>query len=91
MNDNLMSATSRDISISGMRLLVNEFVSVFTRLVIEVPIPSTPKAIRAVSKVAWIQKRPYGEQYELGLHFLDITEDDRRDIHEYVERLTPKQ
>lgn len=90
-SDSIMGAIARDISSGGIRVLVNEFVSVFTRLVVEVAIPSTPKPVRVISKVAWIQKRPHGEQYEVGMQFLDMAEEDRRNICEFVKRSTPKQ
>ena len=77
-SDSVMGAIARDISSGGIRVLVNEFVSVFTRLVVEVAIPSTPKAVRVISKVAWMQ-------------FLDMAEEDRRNIAEFVERAVPKQ
>jgi len=86
-----MGAIARDISSGGIRVLVNEFVSVFTRLVVEVAIPSTPKPVKVISKVAWIQKRPHGEQYEVGMQFLDMAEEDRRNITEFVEKSIPKQ
>lgn len=90
-SDSIINTISRDISTGGIRLLVNEFISVFTRLVLEIAVPSTPKPVKAVSKVAWIQKRPYGEQYEVGVEFMDMPEEDRRDIFDFVEKSIPKQ
>jgi len=90
-SDSVMGAIARDISSGGIRVLVNEFISVFTRLVVEVYIPSTSEAVKVVSKVAWIQKRPHGEQYEVGMQFMDMAEEDRRNISEFVERSIPKQ
>lgn len=89
-SDSVMGAIARDISSGGIRVLVNEFISVFTRLVVEVYIPSTSEAVKVVSKVAWIQKRPHGEQYEIGMQFLDMAEEDRRNISEFVERSIPR-
>ena len=89
--DATIGAIARDISNGGIRLVVNEFLSIFTRLVVEISIPSTPKPVRAISKVVWIRKRPYGEQYEVGMQFVDMTEEDKRNIFQFVERLIPKQ
>lgn len=90
-SDAVVGTIARDISGGGVRLVVNEFISVFTRLVVEVSIPPTPKPIRATSKVVWVRKRPYGEQYEVGMEFVDITEEDKRNISNFVERSIPKQ
>ena len=89
-SDSIVNAISRDVSAGGVRLLVNEFVSVFTRLVLEIAVPSMPKPVRVVSKVAWIRKRPYGEQYEVGAHFLEMSEDDRKGICGFMEKSIPK-
>lgn len=90
-SDSVISAISRDISTGGVRLLVNEFISVFTRLVLEIAVPSSPKPVRAVSKVAWVRKRPYGEQYEVGVEFMDMPDEGRRGICDFVERSVPRQ
>lgn len=88
-SDATVNAIARDISVGGVRLLVNEFVSVFTRLVLEIAMPSTPKPVRAVSKITWIRKRPYGEQYEVGAQFMDMSDEDRKDINDFIERSIP--
>ncbi|MDD5424026.1 MAG: PilZ domain-containing protein [Candidatus Omnitrophica bacterium] len=90
-SDSVINAISRDISTGGVRLLVNEFISVFTRLVLEIAMPSSPKPVRVVSKVAWVRKRPYGEQYEVGVEFMDMPDEDRRGIDDFIERSALKQ
>jgi len=89
-DDSVVNAISRDISNGGVRLLVNEFISVFTRLVLEIALPSVPKPVRVVSKVTWIRKRPYGEQYEVGAQFMDMSEEDKRGVFDFVESSVPK-
>ena len=88
--DSVINAISRDISTGGVRLLVNEFISVFTRLILDIAIPSAPKPVRVVSKVAWIRKRPYGEQYEVGAQFTDMPEEVKRGVFDFVERSIPE-
>lgn len=90
-NDAIMGTIARNISKGGVALIVNEFISVFTRLIVEISIPPIAKPIRAISKVVWIRKRPHGEQYEVGMEFVDITEEDRRNVSDFVERSIPKQ
>ncbi len=90
-DDSVIGAIARDISAGGIRLLVNEFVSVFTRLVLEIALPSSPKPVRVISKVAWVRKRPHGEQYEVGMQFMDIAEEDKRGIFDFVEKSIPRQ
>ncbi|MFH1778994.1 MAG: PilZ domain-containing protein [Candidatus Omnitrophota bacterium] len=89
-SDATVGTVMRDISTGGIRFIANEFISVFTRLVVEISIPLTSKPVRAISKVVWIRKRPSGEQYELGMQFIDMTEEDRGNISNFVERSIPK-
>lgn len=89
-SDSAINAITRDISRGGIRILVDEFISVFTRLVVEISIPSVIRPIKVVSKVAWVCKRPYGDQYEVGMQFIDIPQEDRRDIFEFVDKSSRK-
>ena len=89
-SNSVVSAISRDISSGGARLLVNEFISVFTRLILEITVPSAPKPVRAVSKITWVRKRPYGEQYEVGAQFMEMSEEDRRGVVDFIEKSVPR-
>ena len=75
---------SRDVSEGGVRFLSNEFLSVFTRLLLEVSIPSLSRPVKAISKVAWIQKVPRSNQYNVGVQFMDMTEEDKKQLASFV-------
>jgi c-di-GMP-binding flagellar brake protein YcgR len=79
---------TKDISEGGIRFKTNEFISLACRLVVEITIPTTPKPIKAISKVAWIRKVSSGDQYELGNQFLEIAKEDRAIITDYVSKLS---
>jgi c-di-GMP-binding flagellar brake protein YcgR len=72
-SNSVVNAISRDISVGGARLLVNEFISVFTRLILEIS----------------VRKRPYGEQYEVGAQFMEMSEEDRRGVVDFIEKSAP--
>ena len=80
---------TKDISEGGVRFTSNDFLSIFTRLFVEVSVPSFSRPIKAISKVAWIQKQPRGNQYIVGLQFLDMTEEDRKHLAAFIAR-SPK-
>ena len=82
-----MGSLTKDISEGGIRFKTNEFISLACRLVVEVTLPTVPRPIKAISKVAWIRKLSSGEQYELGNQFLEISKEDRSLITDYVSRL----
>jgi c-di-GMP-binding flagellar brake protein YcgR len=83
-----MGSLTKDISEGGIRFKTNEFISLACRLVVEITIPTTPKPIKAISKVAWIRKVSSGDQYELGNQFLEIAKEDRAIITDYVSKLS---
>ena len=75
---------SRDVSQGGIRFISNEFLSIFTRLLLEVSVPSLSRPIKAISKVAWIQKIPRSSQYNVGVQFLDMTEEDKKQLASFI-------
>lgn len=75
---------TKDISENGVRFSSSEFLSIFTRLLLEISVPSFSRPIKAISKVAWIQKAPRSNQYNVGLQFMDMTEDDRKHLTSFI-------
>ena len=83
-----MGSLTKDIGEGGVSFKTNEFISLACRLVVELNIPTVPKPIKAISKVAWIRKLSSGDSYELGNQFLEISKEDRAIITDYVSRLS---
>ncbi len=79
-----LGASTKNISEGGVCFNSSEFISLACRLVVEINLPTTPKPIKAISKVAWIRKLPNGDQYELGNQFLDMAREDKSQIVEYM-------
>lgn len=77
-------SVTRNLSEGGVCFKSNKFVSLACRLVVEISLPSSPKPVKAISKVAWIRKIPSSDQYELGNQFLEITKEDRAHILNFV-------
>ena len=64
----------------------SEFISLACRLVVEINLPTSPKPIKAITKVAWIRKLPVADQYELGNQFLDMAKEDKEKVVEFVKK-----
>ena len=75
---------TRNLSEGGVCFKTNRFVSLACRLVVEISLPSAPKPVKAISKVAWIRKVPSSDQYELGNQFLEISKEDKAHIMQFV-------
>jgi hypothetical protein len=75
-----------DVSTGGLRFMANEFFSTACRLILELDIPTMEKPIKAVSKVAWIEKAKPGAdyEYEVGNQFMEINAKDKELIAKYV-------
>ena len=82
-----IGSLTSNISAGGVRFKTNEFISLACRLVVEINLPTIPKPIKAISKVAWIRKLPVGEQYELGNQFLEIAKEDKEHITNFTNEL----
>lgn len=77
-------SVARNLSEGGICFQTSKFISLACRLVVEIAIPTSPKPIKAISKVAWIRKIPSSDQYELGNQFLEITKEDKSNILNFV-------
>ena len=83
----LAGALTSDIGEGGIRFVGNEFLSLANRLVLTISLPAPSRAIKIISKVAWIRKVPMGDQYEIGNQFLTMSEEDRKELKDFLEKL----
>lgn len=81
---------TKDIGEGGVRFKANEFISLACRLVVEITLPTIPKPIKAISKVAWIRKIPTTDEYELGNQFLEMTKEDKSHVTDFINRVLSK-
>lgn len=77
-----LGTLTRNLSEGGFCFVIDKFLPLHSHLVVETILPNTEKPIKAVSKVAWIRKLPYSDEYEVGGQFLDITKPDRKILSE---------
>jgi len=87
LKDQSTQVLTNDIGEGGIRFKSNEFVSLACRLLLEINLPTTSKAVKAISKVAWIRKKPESKEYEVGNQFLEISKEDREHIVNFVNKL----
>ncbi len=91
LSGSLIGALTRDISEGGIRFIGNEFLSLANRLVMTISLPAPSRPIKVISKVAWIRKVPMGEQFEIGNQFVALSDDDRQELKNYIEKILPPQ
>ena len=76
----------KDLGAGGIRLLSRDFLPIDSKLKLEFFLTPASEALMAVGRVVWIQKLPYSYQHEIGIQFLDISEDSRKKIRQFVEQ-----
>jgi len=57
-----------DFSIGGIRLRVDDFIALNTDLFMDVALP-TRNAFQVSGRVAWVQRVPHSESYQVGVEF----------------------
>ena len=80
----LENSLTKDISQSGIGLLVQKFVPKDTNLILELSLSPKTEPILAVGKVRWIRKVGYGDRYRLGMQFTDISQNSKGKLSEYL-------
>ncbi len=60
---------AQDVSESGIKIKILEFFPPGSPLELQFKLPMSPKAFVVKGKVAWINKLPYNEQWEVGVDF----------------------
>jgi len=77
-------AITKDISPGGACFKIEKFISMANRLIVELKLPEKEKPIKAIAKIAWIKRSSFGNAYETGNQFLEMSKEDRDSITEYV-------
>jgi hypothetical protein len=63
---------ARDLSEGGIRVRLNDFVPLNTRLTLSIPL-TKDNVVECAGRVVWVEKSRFGEYYQAGL---DISDDE---------------
>lgn len=84
------AAFTRDVGAGGISIIVNEKIETATTLLLKIYLPEYNDPLRAKGKVVWRQesifKLPKTTRYDIGIEFLEISEEDKQKISEYVQK-----
>ena len=73
-----------DISEWGLRINFNDFVPVNTEMALSMKLYSISKVIDLIGRVAWLQRLPYSDRYQVGLQFVKVDPISQEEIRRYV-------
>ena len=89
----ILKAQTKDLSSSGMRLLINEKLDKGTLLSLEFDIPDTPVVVKAEGRVVWesgdfADRDEEGKRvFQAGVQFTQMSENDRNCLSDYVTKI----
>jgi hypothetical protein len=81
----LNNALTRDISENGVSFTTSDFIPLNTQIFVAILPKDEP--LRAGGVVAWVNKVPYGDRYNVGMKFTDISAYNRARIASLEDRI----
>ncbi|MDD4909189.1 MAG: PilZ domain-containing protein [Candidatus Omnitrophica bacterium] len=79
-----VASVSRNISLDGLLLRVKDPLTIGQNLEIEINMPVFGKSIKARLKTVWARPVKGTDLFDVGARFLEIGEDDRKDVLDYI-------
>lgn len=73
---------SDDISLGGIGLTENKFISPKTIVMLEINILA--RMLRPVGKIAWAAALPHSGKYRIGIEFLEFSPDEKHYLAGYI-------
>ena len=73
---------SKNVSIGGLKIIANEFLS--KNSLVKIHINLIDRLLKAKAKVNWCNKEPVAERYFVGLEFLEMEEEDRQLLIQFI-------
>jgi c-di-GMP-binding flagellar brake protein YcgR len=83
-DEDFSQTLTRDISEGGIRMIVEEYVPINSRITLIASFPFKNKKVKAFSKIVWSKRHSVQTSYELGVEFIGITTTARKDIAQFV-------
>ena len=77
-----------NISLGGVRIFTDQFMPPDTKLNLEINFINLSKMINAFGNTVWSQRIPYTDRYEAGINFTEITQKDKEEFLECLNRST---
>ncbi|MDP2653892.1 MAG: PilZ domain-containing protein [Candidatus Omnitrophota bacterium] len=77
---------SCDLSEGGLRMYFDDFVPLESRVAVSVPV-DVDRKVNVLGRVAWIQRVPHAETYQVGVEFSARPDDviARNEIRKYIQ------
>lgn len=74
----------KNISKGGVKMTIYEFLPLNLRLAVEIPLTSGTQPVKGVCRVVWVRKTGIGNQYDVGVEFVNLNQGDPAQIARFI-------
>ena len=82
---NYFYTVSKDLSLSGTRILINEFIPKENLLKIHINL--IDKVLDLKARVVWCNKEKTAERYSIGVEFVEISDVDKQELSGFLGKI----
>jgi len=84
-----MTVSTKNVSLSGVRFISDRFIQLSHALVMEIALPHPSEVVKVIAKVSWLKKMEDGKHFDVGNHFLAMSDNDERRMRSYIDSFNP--
>lgn len=77
------NTVSDDISLKGLGIINDRFISPQTYVMLEISILS--RILKPMGKIAWAQPLPHSDRYRLGIEFLELDPQEKNYLQGFID------
>ena len=81
---------TKDLSVEGMRCLSPTWFPVATDVNVDLVLSDGSQPLNVMGRAVWFRMVPHSDQFEVGLSFQGMSEESKRRLSMYMQRLTTK-
>lgn len=83
-NAEFKGSLMQDISESGTRMTINEFLPLNSKLSLQIHLTSGRDSVQGACRVAWVRKAAFNEQYHVGVEFVGFSQGHEAQIARFI-------
>lgn len=77
----LTNSFSQNISEQGMAITTFDFYPVQSRVHVKILSKTWANLLEIIARVVWVRQLPYQQKYRVGLAFVDVSDDAKRQVN----------
>lgn len=86
-NPKTMQTLTKDLSVEGLRCLSPEAIPVATEFRVQLTLGAGYEPVTLQGRTQWLRSIPYGDQFEIGLSFPEVSPEITKRLSAYLDRL----